>query len=169
MTVTRKPDRRGARRRPLKPLRAGTPDEPVYPWVRHSCASPLPPGLRVHRSHPAFPTPSLGGRFSNTSGASRREDEVVSGIGGPSLRAKRSNPFFPSLCGEVNCFVACAPRNDGYATNSLVMPGLDPGIHQSSQQSFFRRRWITGAGPVMTISMGMAVSNLLLHRPFFAA
>jgi hypothetical protein len=34
--------------------------------------------------------------------------------------------------------------------NTSVMPGLDPGIHQSSQE-FFRRRWITGSSPVMTI------------------
>jgi hypothetical protein len=27
--------------------------------------------------HPAFPTPSLGGRFTNASGASRRKGEVV--------------------------------------------------------------------------------------------
>src|SRR5260370_33801954 len=30
--------------------------------------------------HPAFPTPSLGGRSSNASGAWRREGEVVSGF-----------------------------------------------------------------------------------------
>ena len=31
-TVTRKPDHRGVRRKPLKPLRAGMPGVPVRPW-----------------------------------------------------------------------------------------------------------------------------------------
>ena len=36
--------------------------------------------------------------------------------------------------------------------NSLVMPGLDPGIHQTSGR-IFRRGWITGSSPVMTVSI----------------
>src|SRR5829696_5408394 len=31
----------------------------------------------------------------------------------------------------------------------LVMPGLDPGIHHSSQEHFLRR-WIAGSSPAMT-------------------
>jgi hypothetical protein len=31
MTVTKEPDHRGARRKPLTPSRAGMPGEPVYP------------------------------------------------------------------------------------------------------------------------------------------
>jgi hypothetical protein len=31
-TVTKKPDHRGARRKPLKPSRAGMPGDPVQPW-----------------------------------------------------------------------------------------------------------------------------------------
>ena len=38
--------------------------------------------------HPAFPTPSLGERFSNTSGASRRENGVVCGTTSTSLRSQ---------------------------------------------------------------------------------
>jgi hypothetical protein len=30
------------------------------------------------------------------------------------------------------------------------MPGLDPGIHRPSQESFLRRRWIAGSSPAMT-------------------
>src|SRR5882757_11392651 len=41
--------------------------------------------------HPAFPTPSLGGRFFNASGAWRGEVVNVC-LDLPSLRAKRSNP-----------------------------------------------------------------------------
>jgi hypothetical protein len=45
--------------------------------------------------HPAFPTPSLGAKdFVKSSGATRREDEVVSETTSTSLRAQRSNPFF---------------------------------------------------------------------------
>ena len=43
--------------------------------------------------HPAFPTPSLGERFINASGASRREGVNVC-LDLTSLGAKRSNPFF---------------------------------------------------------------------------
>jgi hypothetical protein len=32
----------------------------------------------------------------------------------------------------------------------FVMPGLDPGIHRPSQESFLRRRWIAGSSPAMT-------------------
>src|SRR3984893_7715515 len=53
--------------------------------------------------HPAFPTPSMGGgRSMQTSGASRREIARSRLWSGPSLRAKRSNPFF--LRGEVDYF-----------------------------------------------------------------
>jgi hypothetical protein len=37
----------------------------------------------------------------------------------------------------------CRPKH------TLVMPGLDPGIHHSSQEHF-RRRWIAGSSPAMT-------------------
>ena len=37
----------------------------------------------------------------------------------------------------------------GVEMSTLVMPGLDPGIHQSSQDHF-RRRWIAGSSPAMT-------------------
>jgi hypothetical protein len=38
------------------------------------------------------------------------------------------------------------------------MPGLDPGIHPSSQQAFVRR-WVTGSSPVMTIMMGATTQS----------
>jgi hypothetical protein len=34
-------------------------------------------------------------------------------------------------------------------TRTAVMPGLDPGIHQSSHKHF-RRGWIAGSSPAMT-------------------
>src|SRR5216684_1970021 len=39
------------------------------------------------------------------------------------------------------------------------MPGLDPGIHQSSQENPFEERWITGSSPVTTVSMALTVSK----------
>ncbi len=40
------------------------------------------------------------------------------------------------------------------STNSFVMPGLDPGIHHSSQKGFLKR-WIAGSSPAMT-SFGLS-------------
>src|SRR5712664_4810013 len=40
-------------------------------------------------------------------------------------------------------------RVSGVEMPTLVMPGLDPGIHPSSQDHF-RRRWIAGSSPAMT-------------------
>src|SRR5712672_312931 len=37
----------------------------------------------------------------------------------------------------------------------LVMPGLDPGIHQSAQEHF-RRGWIVGSSPAMTKDAGLS-------------
>jgi len=55
----------------------------------------------------AFPTPSLGGRFVNGSGASRGEGACVWICGLPSLRAQRSNPYFLSVA-AMDCFAALA-------------------------------------------------------------
>jgi hypothetical protein len=35
--------------------------------------------------------------------------------------------------------------------NTFVMPGLDPGIHQSSKKAFSRGRWIAGSSPATTV------------------
>jgi hypothetical protein len=51
---------------------------------------------------------------------------------------------------RVRCTSKRAPPN------APVMPGLDPGIHQSSRK-VLRRRWITRSSPVMTISIGIKV------------
>jgi len=90
--------------------------------------------------HPAFPTPSFGARDKCKPRAHR---------------AARSLGLF--LLFE-NCEVGVCVRSAPFLApqNPPVMPGLDPGIHQSSRK-VFRRRWITGSSPVMTISIGMAV------------
>src|SRR6195256_2299935 len=94
-----------ARRKPLKPLRAGTAgDSGVLVVTRvRSTNTKCTRGRGCH-GHPAFPTPSLGGRFINGSGALRRE------VAKPylelaSLRAQRSNPFFLFVA-AMGCFVA---------------------------------------------------------------
>src|SRR6267142_4917039 len=63
-----------ARRKPLKPLRAGTSgDSGVLVVTRvRSTNTKCTRGRGCH-GHPAFPTPSLGGRFINASGAWRGE------------------------------------------------------------------------------------------------
>jgi len=63
-----------ARRKPLKPLRAGMPgDSGVLVVTRvRSTNTKCTRGCGCN-GHPAFPTPSLGGRFINGSGALRGE------------------------------------------------------------------------------------------------
>src|SRR5258705_8720694 len=73
-TVAKEPDRRGARRKPLKPLRAGTSgDSGVLVVTRVRSTTTKCTRDRGCNGHPAFPTPSLGARFINASGASRCE------------------------------------------------------------------------------------------------
>jgi hypothetical protein len=148
------------------------------------------------------PRPLWAGASSNASSAPRGEDEVVCETRAPSLRAKRSNPYFLTFPPRQDGLLRFA-RNDDFTPQTVphpqtaphppppslatvvgaarrpmtgssgqsklnqtqsaiapqsasVMPGLDPGIHQSSQQ-VFQRGWITGSSPVMTISMGRTV------------
>src|SRR3977135_3192008 len=61
-----------ARRKPLKPLRAGTPgDSGVLVVTRVRSTTTKCTRGRGCNGHPAFPTPSLGGRFIKASGALR--------------------------------------------------------------------------------------------------
>jgi hypothetical protein len=63
-----------ARRKPLKPLRAGMPgDAGVLVVARVRSTNTKCTRGRGCNGHPAFPTPSLGGRFINGSGAWRGE------------------------------------------------------------------------------------------------
>ena len=43
--------------------------------------------------------------------------------------------------------------NEEGDTITLVMPGLDPGIHRSSQKALSRKGWIAGSSPAMTGSV----------------
>src|SRR5712664_4224833 len=95
-----------ARRKPLKPLRAGTSGDSgvlVVTRVRSTTTSAheAAGATGIRRS----PRPLLGERFINGSGASRGENVNVC-LELPSLRAQRSNPFF--LCGLMDCFAALA-------------------------------------------------------------
>ncbi len=77
-----------ARRKPLKPLRAGMPgDSGVLVVARVRSITTRCTRGRGCNGHPAFPTPSKGAEDKrNASGASRREDEGVCGIRATSLR-----------------------------------------------------------------------------------
>src|SRR5467141_2303881 len=67
-----------ARRKPLKPLRAGTSGESgVLVVTRVRSTNTKCTRGRGCNGHPAFPTPSMGGRFINGSGASRGEGANV--------------------------------------------------------------------------------------------
>src|SRR6266568_6027988 len=96
-TVAKEPGRRGARRKPLKPLRAGTPgDSGVLVVTRVSSTNTKCTRGRGCNGHPAFPTPSLGGRYSNASGASRREGANVC----VAVIASEAKQYILSLRGE---------------------------------------------------------------------
>jgi hypothetical protein len=132
-----------ARHKPLKPLRAGMPGGSgvlVVARVR-STNTKCTRGCGCS-GHPAFPTPSKGAREKCKPRAHRaaRSRSCIWTLFLP-FEAKRV---------WVRSASFLAPQN------APVMPGLDPGIHQSSRK-VFRRRWITGSSPVMTISMGMTV------------
>src|SRR6266436_2980961 len=73
--VANKPGSPGrARRKPLKPLRAGTSgDSGVLVVARVRSTNTKCTRGRGCNGHPAFPTPSLGARFINASGALRGE------------------------------------------------------------------------------------------------
>src|SRR5258708_35111962 len=73
--VANKPGSPGrARRKPLKPLRAGMPgDSGVLVVTRVRSTTTKCTRGRGCNGHPAFPTPSKGGRFINASGALRGE------------------------------------------------------------------------------------------------
>jgi hypothetical protein len=79
MTVANKPGRRGARRKPLKPLRAGMPgDSGATVLLVCFLLSTLAHEACGCTVRPAFPTPSfLGERYMHNPGASRRGNAEV--------------------------------------------------------------------------------------------
>src|SRR6202041_1431493 len=105
----KKADHRGEHGISRKPLRVECRVIPVT-RCEYSCAYLLPIAhtrLRVHRA-PGIPHALCfqGGRFHQTSDASRRENAKVC-LHSPSLRAKRSNPLFLS-CFTMDCFASLA-------------------------------------------------------------
>ena len=112
-----------ARRKPLKPLRAGTPgDSGVLVVTRVRSTNTKCTRGRGCNGHPAFPTPSLGGRFINGSGA---------------WRGEVANVCLESRCRHLSCPGKSAKR---------VFALDDPGIHQSSQDPFFEEEGLPGIG-----------------------
>jgi hypothetical protein len=71
MTGAKKPGHRGARRKPLKPSRAGMPGDSGEPAASTPVLSCCTGGCGCI-GHPAFPTPSRAKRTGITSGATRR-------------------------------------------------------------------------------------------------
>src|SRR5882672_12034882 len=89
---------------PLKPLRAGTSgDSGVLVVTRVRSTTTKCTRGRGCNGHPAFPTPSLGGRFINASGASRCEVANVR-LDVIASEAKQSTLFY----GLMDCFASLA-------------------------------------------------------------
>jgi hypothetical protein len=100
-----------ARRKPLKPLRAGMPgDSGVLVVTRVLSTTTKCTRGRGCSGHPAFPTPFGREGNSNASGAPRREKEVVCGTLSTSLRASGAalQPFGNStIASPVATFSSC--------------------------------------------------------------
>ncbi len=121
-----------ARRKPLKPLRAGTSgDSGVLVVTRvRSTNTKCTRGRGCH-GHPAFPTPSEGGRFINASGALRREAaNVCLAVRVFSRHCERSEAIHSSFA-RRDGLLRCA-RNDGRKTGALNSQPLPPS-HCSAQ------------------------------------
>src|SRR5712691_11793602 len=107
MTVAKEPGHRGARRKPLKPLRAGTPgDSGVLVVTRvRSTNSKCTRGCGC-QGHPAFPTPSKGRELHQRLGRiAPRDRECASGLAVIASAAKQS---ILSLRGAMDCFASLA-------------------------------------------------------------
>jgi len=116
--VANKPGHRGARRKPLKPLRAGMPGDSVYSLLL-VCVLPLPSAHEaagatgIRHSHALF-----GGRFSNASDASRRE--------GVNVRSGIRKLSFP----DVQVHIVDAPLGAG-PESILPVVVMDSGLARS--------------------------------------
>jgi hypothetical protein len=95
-----------ARRKPLKPLRAGTPGDSGCSLllVCISTNAKRTRGCGCHW-HPAFPTPSLGGRFINASGAWHREVANAC-LELEQRHCERSEAIHLAAQERMDCFVA---------------------------------------------------------------
>src|SRR5260370_2215349 len=98
-TVAKEPGHRGARRKPLKPLRAGTSgDSGVLVVTRVRSTNTKCTRGRGCNGHPAFPTPTLGERYSKASGAWRGEvANVCLGVRVFSRHCERSEAIHSSF------------------------------------------------------------------------
>src|SRR6266705_3025376 len=105
-----------ARRKPLKPLRAGTSgDSGVLVVTRVRSTTTKCTRGRGCNGHPAFPTPSLGGRLINASGAWRGEGVNVR----LDVIASAAKQSILSLRGEMDCFAALAMTAGALESRSL--------------------------------------------------
>jgi hypothetical protein len=78
-TVAKEPGHRGARKKPLKPLRRESRFGPVNLWCLPTCFLPLHVGPRVHRT-PGFPCALFlqgGTKYRHNPGAARRGNEYA--------------------------------------------------------------------------------------------
>jgi hypothetical protein len=101
MTVAKEPGHRGARRKPLKPLRAGMPgDSGVLVVTRVRSITTKCARGRGCSGHPAFPTPSKGAE--DLGRIAPRDRERVFAI--VVIARSPCDEAIHSLCGEMNCF-----------------------------------------------------------------
>ena len=60
--------------------------------------------------------------------------------------------FFDIFYGDhiISLAFSARAKNRGIASPSIVITGLDPVIHLSSQDAFYEGRWMAGSSPAMT-------------------
>src|SRR5712664_3080969 len=125
-----------ARRKPLKPLRAGMPGDPGGPVVNTRV-------LPAHctrgcgcNGHPAFPTPSLG----------RKINAQLGRIAPRGAKLYRRTMLLFGVCAKCSL---TSPRVTHSSCPDLIRASIN------LRNKFFQRGWVTGSSPVMTISIGM--------------
>src|SRR5229473_5103796 len=105
-----------ARRKPLKPLRAGMPGDPGATVVKTRVLSTLRTRGCGCSGHPAFPTPSTGREIHAQLGRiAPRDRECAFAIGAVIARSEATKQSVLSFRGLMDCFA------------SLAMTALRPG------------------------------------------
>src|SRR5258707_3302529 len=137
MTVAKEPGHRGERDISRKTIACGNAGRSgVLVVTRVRSTNTKCTRDRGCSGHPAFPTPFCfpGRKIHQRLGRTApRDREVVSGIRAPSLRAKRSNPFF--LFGKMDCFAL----NDGPGCLKIESGNRAGGTFNSSCANPHRR------------------------------
>jgi len=103
----------------------------------------------------------------------KAELRKIAGLAGQAVHSavhcerKRSNPENPNHGGEMDCFVACAPRNDGCGTKQMrerLMSGPGSKTRTSMKRSAAPRRLRLSQACTIALSANAASAQTRRHR-----